>query len=444
MDSKRISRQSDATLRQKAEILSRKSETAPQDSEIQSHAAMRKTLHELRVNQIELEMQNEELRLSQVALDISRARYFDLYDLAPIGYCSVSERGQILEANLAAVTMLGVTRKALIKQPFSRFILAEDADHYYLLRKKMVELSEPQVQDLRMVKEDGSSFWVRLAASLAREHETAMLRIALSDVTELKRVEEDLRENINQQRLAAAEAQRQRSLIAHQGRLVILGELASALAHEINQPLTAIAGFAAACARKTVGNPGALELVRAIEEQALRGGEIAWRMRGFARRQSLGRNRQSMAEVVAAVVRWIRIDIAHLEVDIDTSGVGADLPQVNVDRIELEQVLINLVQNGIEAGLTHTHVQRIAIAGSRGTGPDELEISVTDWGCGLASDANLENFQPFTTSKERGLGLGLTICFSIIEGHGGRLWATANPQGGTVFHFTLPTSEQTD
>ena len=92
-------------------------------------------LHELRVHQIELEMQNEELRRAQAELDAARARYFDLYDLAPVGYCTLSEQGLILEANLTAATLLGVARGALVKQPFTRFILKEDQDIYYLHRK---------------------------------------------------------------------------------------------------------------------------------------------------------------------------------------------------------------------------------------------------------------------------------------------------------------------
>ena len=250
--------------------------------------------------------------------------------------------------------------------------------------------------------------------------------------------------DVTRQKLEAAEARRQRTLVTHQGRLVLLGELASALTHEINQPLTAITGFAAACARKTANIPEVLELVRAIEEQTMRAGNITWRIRGFSRRQSLGRCALSLAEVVASVARWMRMDTSHFDVDIDISAVNYDLPQVNADRVELEQVLINLVQNGIEAGRPNACGQRISIAAGIGRQPDEIEVRVTDWGRGLPATADFDAFQPFTSSKEQGLGLGLTICFSIIEGHGGHLWATPNPEGGTVFHFTLPLAGSTE
>ena len=116
-------------------------------------------LHELRVHQIELEMQNEELRRAQAELGAARARYFDLYDLAPVGYVTVSEKGLILEANLTAATLLGVARGSLIKRPMSKFILKEDHDIYYLHRKKLFETREPQECELRMGKEDGTVFW---------------------------------------------------------------------------------------------------------------------------------------------------------------------------------------------------------------------------------------------------------------------------------------------
>jgi len=248
--------------------------------------------------------------------------------------------------------------------------------------------------------------------------------------------------DITQQKHRAINARQQDELVSHQSRLVLLGELASALAHEINQPLTAIAGFAAECARKMSNVPEALELVHAIEEQAIRAGEIAWRMRGFARRQRLGRSALPLHEVISGVVKWMCMEHCHPDVVIDITGVGTSLPPVDADRVELEQVLVNLVRNGIEAALPNAREKRIVISGGLGSHPGEIEVCVTDWGRGLPATADFNAFQPFNSSKEQGLGLGLTISFSIIEGHGGRLWATPNPEGGTIFHFTLPVAGQ--
>ncbi len=150
-----------------------------------------RNLHELRVHQIELEMQNEELRNSQSELDAVRARYFDLYDLAPVGYCTISEKGLILEGNLTVSTMLGVPRNLLARRLLSQFILKEDHDIYYLHRKRLLEANIPQSFELRMLKEDGTVFWAYLAATAGQDSSGAPLcRIVISDITGRKDMEE--------------------------------------------------------------------------------------------------------------------------------------------------------------------------------------------------------------------------------------------------------------
>jgi PAS domain-containing protein len=134
------------TLRKRAEDVSReKTAGIPENMEALSPEETRQMLHELRVHQIELEMQNEELRRTQEKLDAARARYFDLYDLAPVGYFTLSEQGLILETNLTASAMLGLARGSLVKQQLSRFILPEDQDIYYRRRKLLFETGAPQV-----------------------------------------------------------------------------------------------------------------------------------------------------------------------------------------------------------------------------------------------------------------------------------------------------------
>jgi PAS domain-containing protein len=128
----------DDLRRQAEKILRQKKVMQPETLEALSLEEIRKTFHELQVHQIELEMQNEELHRTQVELDLSRARYFDLYDLAPVGYCALSAKGLIKEANLTAASLLGVARSALVKQPISRFIVKEDQDGYYLLIHRLV------------------------------------------------------------------------------------------------------------------------------------------------------------------------------------------------------------------------------------------------------------------------------------------------------------------
>lgn len=148
-------------------------------------------LQELQIHQVQLEMQNEELRRVQRELEASQARYFNLYDLAPVGYLTLSERGVILEANLTAATMLETTRDALIKQPFTRFILGEDRKIYRLHCKPLIETGEPRRCELRMVKEDGTAFWGCLEVTVARNGDNEKIdRVVISNINERKQIED--------------------------------------------------------------------------------------------------------------------------------------------------------------------------------------------------------------------------------------------------------------
>ncbi len=168
-------------LRQQAEARLARSPDSPAAL---SPEETRQTLHELQVHQIELEMQNEELRRAQMEIEAGQARYFDLYDLAPIGYCTVSENGIILEANLTAATLLGTARSALVEQPLSRFICKDDQDIYYLHRKKLFDAGQPQECELRLVKPDGTVFWAHLTGTAAHAEDGApVCRCLLSDIT---------------------------------------------------------------------------------------------------------------------------------------------------------------------------------------------------------------------------------------------------------------------
>lgn len=149
---------------------------------------MLQVLHDLRVHQIELEMQNEELRRAQLELDAARVRYFDLYDMGPAAYCTTSQDGEILQANFAAANLLGVARGALVGQAITRFIFRADQDIYYHLHKLLTESGGRQVCELRMVKSGGAPFRVHLVASVAHgPDDTPNLRIVLIDAPESRR-----------------------------------------------------------------------------------------------------------------------------------------------------------------------------------------------------------------------------------------------------------------
>lgn len=155
---------------------------------------IQRILHELRVHQVKLEMQKEELRTARTQLEAGRARYFDLYDLAPVGYCTISEKGIILETNLTLTTMLGVNRLKMIEKPLSAFILSEDQDIYYLLQKESLDTGNPQTCEIRMVRSDKTIFWASVqTTALQDEDGTKSLRVTISDFSSRKMAEQKLR-----------------------------------------------------------------------------------------------------------------------------------------------------------------------------------------------------------------------------------------------------------
>lgn len=184
------------SLRQKAEQTAMEREgLSACDSRAASQEEMRQKAHELLVHQIELEMQNDELRFAQEELEEARARYLDLYDLAPVGYCTLDEDGLIVEANLTAAGMLGVPRGALICKPIAHFIHRDEQDVFYLYKRQLFETGEPQSFELKMTNSGGASFWAQLAANVTRDADGELkCRITVSDITERKLAEKALAE----------------------------------------------------------------------------------------------------------------------------------------------------------------------------------------------------------------------------------------------------------
>jgi len=182
------------SLRQKAEAsFAERESQSPENLDDLSSERVQTILHELRVHQIELEMQNEELRRAQIELDASRARYFDLYDLAPVGYITIGESGLIMEANLTVAVLVGVERHALLQWPFSKFICHADQDVYYKLRKQLTETGEPQQCEIRMVKPDGVTFWAQVSSTAAQSSDgSPQLRVVISDISARKAEQEEL------------------------------------------------------------------------------------------------------------------------------------------------------------------------------------------------------------------------------------------------------------
>ncbi len=186
----------EALLRARAEAIAERipASLAPA-AEPRSAEAAERMLHELQVHQIELEMQNDELRRTQAELEVSRARYFDLYDLAPVGYLTTGETGLILEGNITAAELLGVTRASLGQQPLARFVVPGDQDAYYFHRKRLVATGTPQSVELKLIRRGQRPFWARLDANRAMGAKGEQeFRVVVTDIADRKAAEERLRQ----------------------------------------------------------------------------------------------------------------------------------------------------------------------------------------------------------------------------------------------------------
>lgn len=278
-----------------------------------------------------------------------------------------------------------------------------------------------------------------------REQVEKALKKAHDDLE--RRVEErtrELTEEIAERKRAEDEARRHRNELAHFGRVSIMGEMATSLAHELNQPLTVISGCAQLCADSLRAGKGEPEkLLDAMEQaagQADRANEIIRRIRGFIHKEEPERRAVDVNDVILGVADLLRSDAREHGAAI-TLDLAEFLPLVIADPIQIQQVILNLAHNGMEAmsdggsKLRHLTIHTSALRNGA------VEIAIRDEGRGIAAENMERIFDPFFTTKPHGLGMGLSISRSIAEAHGGRLWATSDGTSGTMFHLAIPVAE---
>ena len=429
-------------LRSRAEdwVQTQTGATAPLTLQELSHEAMRQMLHELQVHQIELEMQNEELRQTQVALDTARARYFDLYDLAPVGYCTVSDTGLIQETNFTAAAMLDLARSDLVNKPISRVIARSDQDTYYRCRKALLDTGNPQECELHMLKRDGLAFWVHMRITSARDSRGAEVqRMVLSDITERKRLDDALLAKNHELQLARA--------IAEDASHAKSDFLAN-MSHELRSPLNAILGFAQ---MMEMAKP-APNLVQATHlKQILRAGWYLLDLIGEildltsieSGQLKLVMEPVPLVEVLAESQTAIAM-AAHIKgIQLLFGQVNADL-RVHADRARLLQVLAHLLSNAVKYNRQGGTVDVICSVEAQ----QRLRICVRDTGFGMSADKLTELFQPFNrlgreTSAEEGTGVGLALSRRLVELMRGSIGAHSTVGAGSEFWIELGLANDT-
>jgi C4-dicarboxylate-specific signal transduction histidine kinase len=246
--------------------------------------------------------------------------------------------------------------------------------------------------------------------------------------------------------IAVEALQKVQAELAHVSRVTTLGELAASVAHEVNQPLAAIVADANASLNWLAEALPDLDRVRealdAIVRDGHRAGEVIQRIRQLARKAPPRKDAVDLNEVVRDVVALVRVELRHQDISL-MLDLASDMAPVRGDRIQLQQVLLNLLMNGLEAMAPVTDRPRELIIRSEPHEDDHVRVAVHDTGIGIAANDLDHVFSAFFTTKPGGMGMGLSISRSIVEAHGGRLWATPNRPHGAVFQFALPVATGT-
>ena len=336
--------------------------------------------------------------------------------------------GMVSFTNPALDDMFGYATGALVGRHIASLLDYPSAQNARVAREILGQLAARGAWEgeLRTRRRDGASFLTSARLSAIELAGTARLVGIFEDVTKRKHLEE--------------EARRHQAQLAHVLRLSTMGDMASGLAHELSQPLTAIVNYSMACVRQLrAGRGRRQELLEMMEEaaaEALRGGEIIHHLWDFVHKKEPRRETVDLHRVLRDVLRLMAAEAERYGIDMRLDA-GATVPCVDVDRVQIEQVVVNLVRNGIES-ICHAESALRCLCVTTSVTAASIEVAVCDTGSGLAPEMADEVFAPFVSTKPNGLGMGLSISRSIIEAHGGRLWLTSSPEGGVCARFTLP------
>ena len=378
-----------------------------------------------------------ELLASQAAISLENARLYNdlrerearirrLVDSNIIGIVIWDFQGRIIEANHAFLDIVGYAREDLALLRWTELTPAEWRDVDDQAFAELHATGTVQPREKEYFRKDGSRVPVLVARALFEWKRDEGVAFVL-DLTERKHVEGALRD---------AQAN-----LAHVVRVTTLGELVASIAHEVNQPLAAVKANAEACLRwldrETPDLDAARRSVEWVMDDSNRANEVIGRVRSLAKKTDLEMVpldiNHVVREVVALVQRELTSHQASLRLELEPA-----LPMILGDRVQLQQVMINLVMNGAEAMQSVTDRPRELMIRSSQDETQQVLVGVTDSGVGISAENADRLFNPFFTTKSGGMGMGLSICRSIMEAHGGRLWATANVPHGATFQFTLP------
>ena len=367
----------------------------------------------------------------------SEAHLRSILATVPDAMVVIDDLGMILSFSAAAEKMFGYSEAEVVGENVAMLMPSPDRERHDGYLANYRRTGERKIIGIGRVtnarRRDGNTFPIELSIGEAKVGDQRIFTGFIHDVTERQQTDAQLKD-------LQAE-------LAHVGRVSEMATLASSLAHELNQPLTAVTNYCQSIRRLAQGEPGegTQELIaEAADEaasEALRAGEIVRRLRDFFAHGVTERHIEELPRLITEANALALVGSRELGVEVQVAlDPGAEL--VLADRVQIQQVLINLIRNAIDAMLD---AEERLLTISTSAAPDGfVTVSVEDTGSGISDAIAAQLFQPFVTSKNTGMGIGLSICRTIIESHGGRIWFEPAPERGTIFRFTLVRVEESD
>jgi two-component system sensor kinase FixL len=371
---------------------------------------------------------------TEAALRERETRLRSIFETLTDAVVIIDEQGLIEQFSPTAERMFGYASAEVIGHNISMLMPSPYHERHDGYLHHYRETGEKRIIGIGRVvvaqRKDHTTFPMELSVGEMRVDQRRSFIGFIRDITERQGTERRLQEI--------------QSELLHSSRLSTMGQMASALAHELNQPLTAVINYAQATRRLLGAGAGADKLVPIIDKavaQAARAGQIIRRLRDFLEKGETERRLENINKVVeeATALALVGVKDIGVRVRLDTGG---NLPDAMMDKIQIQQVVLNLVRNAVEA--MERSERRELVIQTVLNDDDEVETAVIDSGPGLPPEVVAQLFQPFVSTKHDGMGLGLSICRTIIEAHGGRLTGGSRSEGGTVFRFTLPRADEVD
>ncbi len=382
----------------------------------------------------------------------------------------VDNKGCVVFINKQTEKLFDYSREEVIGQPVEIFIPIAVRDAHQKYRNTYTGCPEARPMELQKsligITRQGNEISVEIGLSPLTTENGILTLATVRNVTRRREIEKQLRHSkeilekrviertadlqaaneklqteMSERRIMEERARQQQAEITHVSRLSLLGEMSSGLAHELNQPLAAISNYSQGCIRRIQSGTGEkasfVQALERITSEANRASEIIARLRKFVRKEELQKTCIDLNTIVLEVLDLVDFELRDHSIQTN-SALADNLPEVCIDTIQIQQVLVNLVWNAIEAMEENTKIDRILSICTRLLDVDTVEITISDNGYGINKETADKLFNPFFTTKEHGVGIGLSISRTIIDDHGGKIWAESNVDRGTVFKFNLP------